>query len=112
MNWKIRMQNGRFLMGLVGLLGLVSVYVAGQCGYTFDYEPIQTMLAMLLSLLAGVGIISDPTTPGVSDSLITMQKTNINQTSQDVINLQNLSKILATTAPVIAPAPETENEVK
>lgn len=68
------MKNGWFLSGMVGLIGLIVVYVAGQFGYQFDYGPIENILTVFLGLLAGMGIITSPTTPGITDKTNTEVK--------------------------------------
>lgn len=59
------LKNGWFLSGMIGLIGLIVVYVAGQFGYQFDYAPIQVILETLLALLAGVGIVTSPSDKGI-----------------------------------------------
>ena len=59
------LKNGWFLSGMVGLIGLIVVYVAGQFGYKFDYAPIENILTVFLGLLAGMGIITSPSDKGI-----------------------------------------------
>ncbi|NCB53222.1 MAG: hypothetical protein EOM54_15305, partial [Clostridia bacterium] len=51
----------------------------------FDYGPVKEILVAGLGLCVTLGIVSDPTTKGASDSAVTLQKTDINQTAEDVI---------------------------
>jgi len=62
------MKNGWFLSGMIGLIGLIVVYVTGQFGIKFDYAPIENILTVFLGLLAGVGIITSPSDKGILPS--------------------------------------------
>ena len=69
-NWKVRFKNGVFLSALVALV----VSFAFDLLAVFDISPavtestVLTFCNIVLKILAGMGIISDPTTAGVSDS--------------------------------------------
>ena len=84
MNWKIRFQNGWFLTGLISLFGLIVVYVTGMFGVVFDFGPIQNILETLLYLFVGIGVVSDPSVKGITDSSITMSKTDISQEASEL----------------------------
>lgn len=81
MNWKIRLNNYAFWLGLIGLIGMIVVYFVPD----FDFGPVKEILTAVLGLMVTLGVITDPTTPGASDSAVTLQKTDINQTAEDVI---------------------------
>ena len=69
-NWKLRLQNKTTLISLItvtiafvySVLGLFNIVPS------VSQDQIQQVLVMLVELLAGLGIIVDPTTQGVSDS--------------------------------------------
>lgn len=69
-NWKIRFQNGAFLIAFIG--GAVS-FVYAVLGL-FDIVPSITqnnatdMVAAAVQILVMLGIVTDPTTSGVTDS--------------------------------------------
>lgn len=69
-NWKIRFQNGAFLIAFIG--GAVS-FVYTVLGL-FDIVPSITqnnatdMVAAAVQILVMLGIVTDPTTSGVTDS--------------------------------------------
>ena len=80
-NWKIRLQNGWFWAGIVSIIGMIVLYF----NPSFDWEPVKDILMAVLTLLAGVGIISDPTTKGAGDSEATKVKTDINDVADQVV---------------------------
>lgn len=82
MNWKIRLQNGWFWAGIIGVIGMIVLYFVPG----FDWEPVKNIGMAILTLLAGVGVITDPTTPYVADSKVSSEKTDLNQTAEQVID--------------------------
>lgn len=64
MNWKVRLRNGWFLSASISLIGMVILYWMPE----FDWEGLEQILMSLLAILAGIGIITDPTTPGTTDA--------------------------------------------
>lgn len=81
MNWKIRLKSSTFWVGLVGLIGMVVVYAVPG----FDFGPIRDILLAALSLMVTLGVVSDPTTPGVNDSSVAMAKDKITDTAEDIV---------------------------
>ena len=74
-NWKLRLKNKAVLMALAAT-ALAFVYqVLGILGITppISQQEALNIIAILLTLLAGLGIIVDPTTAGVKDSARAMQ---------------------------------------
>lgn len=69
-NWKVRFQNKTFLTGLISLV-VVFVYDLLQL---LEIAPTVTQSAVMqvaegvLTILGMVGVITDPTTAGLSDS--------------------------------------------
>ena len=69
-NWKIRFQNKTFLTGLISLV-VVFIYDLLQL---LEIAPAVTQSAVMqvaegvLTILGMVGVITDPTTAGLSDS--------------------------------------------
>lgn len=69
-NWKVRAKSSTFWMGVVAA-GLMFLYeLAGLFGLAlpFAQEELMRVVQMLLTFLATIGIITDPTTPGLEDS--------------------------------------------
>jgi len=81
MNWKIRLQNYAFWVGVIGLVGMVVVYFSPG----FDFTPVKEILMAALTLCAMLGIVTDPTTSGVADSKVSEEKMSINETAEDVV---------------------------
>ena len=71
-NWTVRIKNKTFWISLIPALLLLVQVVAAVFGYTLDLGPLgDKLLAVvnaLFSVLAILGIVTDPTTSGVSDS--------------------------------------------
>ena len=69
-NWKVRLQSKTFLAS-VAAAALVFIYGLAQLlglELPVAQEAVMNVVSMLLTLLATIGIITDPTTPGVEDS--------------------------------------------
>ena len=79
MNLKIRWQNKAFWVTAFSFILLVVKYIASMAGYTLDIGPLNEIIDAFLLLMTAGGIIIDPTTPGVTDSTLVMEKTNIEQ---------------------------------
>lgn len=69
-NWKIRLQNKVFLASLFSLLLLLANQVAAIFGADISIynEQVTALSSTVLAILSLIGIISDPTTPNLSDS--------------------------------------------
>ena len=69
MNWKDRFKNKTFLISIsaaiIGfiyqMLGLFEIVPA------ISQDQITQLVGIVINILAGVGIIIDPTTPGITD---------------------------------------------
>lgn len=71
-NWKVRFANKAFWVAFVPAILLLIQVVAAVFGYTLDLGDLgNKLLAVvnaLFAVLALLGIVTDPTTKGVSDS--------------------------------------------
>ncbi|WP_304960246.1 phage holin [Thomasclavelia cocleata] len=76
-NWKVRIANRQFWLSLIPAVLLVLQAVAGVFGYTLDFGDLGNKLLIVVNsvfaLLVILGIVVDPTTEGVSDSVRAMQ---------------------------------------
>ena len=81
MNWKIRLKNYTFWVGLIGLIGMIVVYAVPG----FDFGPVREIMLAVLALAVTLGVVSDPTTPGASDSDVSLAKNNITDTAEDIV---------------------------
>lgn len=75
-NWKVRFSNPAFWAAFIPALGLLVTNLLAVFGVQIDLQPIvQAVLkvvAALFSVLAILGIVNDPTTEGMSDSIRAM----------------------------------------
>lgn len=71
-NWKVRIKNINFWLAIVPALALVAQAVAGVFGLTLDLSETSARVLDLVNavfvVLTILGIVTDPTTAGVSDS--------------------------------------------
>lgn len=71
-NWKIRIRNKTFWLTLIPAVLLLVQAVSAPFGYTWDFVVLNQQLAAIInalfSVLAILGVVTDPTTRGVGDS--------------------------------------------
>ena len=71
-NWKARFKNKMFWLAFIPAVLLVIQAGAAVFGFTLDLGELGNKLLMLVDavfvVLAVLGIVTDPTTPGASDS--------------------------------------------
>lgn len=71
-NWKVRIKNKNFWFALVPAILLLVQVVAAVFGYSLDLGELGNKLLAVVNAAFGVlailGIVTDPTTKGVSDS--------------------------------------------
>ncbi|HFN8508648.1 TPA: phage holin, partial [Staphylococcus aureus] len=71
-NWKLRFKNKAVLAGLVGALLLFIKQITDLFGFDLSNQLNQAsaIIGAILTLLTGIGVITDPTSKGVADSSI------------------------------------------
>lgn len=71
-NWTVRFRNKSFWLSLIPALLLLVQVVAAVFGYTLDLGDLGNKLLAVVNALFAVltllGVVTDPTTAGVSDS--------------------------------------------
>ena len=71
-NWRVRVKNKTFWLTLIPALLLLVQAVSAPFGYTWDFVVLNQQLAAIInalfSVLAILGVVTDPTTKGVGDS--------------------------------------------
>lgn len=71
-NWKVRIKNKNFWITLIPAVLLLVQVVAGVFGYTLNLgelgDKLLAVVNALFAVLTILGIVTDPTTAGVSDS--------------------------------------------
>lgn len=75
-NWKVRIRNKTFWLSLIPAVALVAQAVDAVFGYTIDLTTmvgkLQAVVNAVFALLVILGIVVDPTTDGVGDSIRAM----------------------------------------
>ena len=71
-NWKVRLKNKTFWLSLIPAVLLLVQVIAAVFGYTLDLGELGNRLLAVVNALFAVlsilGVVTDPTTKGVSDS--------------------------------------------
>lgn len=79
-NWTVRFRNKSFWLSLIPAVLLLVQVVAAVFGYTLDLGPLGDKLLSVVNALFAVltilGVVTDPTTAGVSDSTQAMTYTS------------------------------------
>lgn len=75
-NWKVRIRNKQFWIALIPAILLLIQVIAAVFGYTLDLGDLGNKLLAVVNavfaVLAILGIVTDPTTAGVSDSALAL----------------------------------------
>ena len=73
-NWKLRLKNKATLTALVMALVALVYQVLGVFGVVprVSQDQVTTIISMVINILCLLGIVVDPTTAGVSDSVRAM----------------------------------------
>lgn len=78
-NWLVRIKNKNFWMTLIPVVLLLAQVVAAVFGYTLELGDMGNKLLAVVNALFAVltilGVVTDPTTAGVSDSAQAMTYT-------------------------------------
>ena len=71
-NWKVRIKNKTFWLSLIPALLLLAQALGAVFGLSLDLsavgEKLLTVVNTLFAVLTILGVVTDPTTAGVSDS--------------------------------------------
>jgi phi LC3 family holin len=71
-NWKVRIKNKMFWLALIPAVLLLVQVIASVFGFTLDLgdlgNKLLTVVNAVFGILALLGIVTDPTTAGLSDS--------------------------------------------
>lgn len=82
MNWKLRFKNkATFLALAAAVIGFV-YQVLGILGVTVPVtqDTVTQLIGLVVNILVAVGVMVDPTTPGITDSKKAMEYTEPGQT--------------------------------
>lgn len=71
-NWKVRLKNKSFWLAIVPAVLLLIQVVAATFGFVLDLgelgDKLLAVVNAVFSVLTIIGVVTDPTTAGVSDS--------------------------------------------
>lgn len=71
-NWIVRIKNKAFWLALIPAVLLLIQVIAAPFGYEWDFVVLNEQLTAIINAVFGVlailGVITDPTTAGVTDS--------------------------------------------
>lgn len=71
-NWKVRVKSKKFWLAMIPAILILIQVVLALFGVTFDITDLQEKLLAVVNavfvVLAILGIVTDPTTAGISDS--------------------------------------------
>lgn len=75
-NWRVRLKNKTFWLALIPAVLLLIQVVAAVFGYNLELgalgDKLLAVVNALFAVLAILGVVTDPTTAGVSDSVQAM----------------------------------------
>ena len=75
-NWKVRIKNKTFWLSLIPALLLLAQALGAVFGLSLDLsavgEKLLTVVNTLFAVLTIMGVVTDPTTAGVSDSKLAL----------------------------------------
>ena len=75
-NWKVRIKNKNFWLALIPAILLLIQTVLVPFGYKWDFGVLGQQLTAIINaafaVLSILGVVNDPTTEGVSDSVQAM----------------------------------------
>lgn len=76
-NWRVRIKNKTFWLSIIPALIILVQTVLAPFGYNWDFgvigQQITAIINAVFAVLAILGVVSDPTTPGMQDSERAMQ---------------------------------------
>lgn len=71
-NWRVRFKNKNFWLSFIPAVLLLIQVIASVFGFNFDFGDLGNKLIAVINavfvVLALLGVVTDPTTAGVSDS--------------------------------------------
>lgn len=93
MNWKLRIKNKTTLTALIGTLLLFVKQISEFLGFDIStqLEQISALAGTIITLLVGLGVITDPTSKGIKDSGIvqTYTKPRDSNNTDEMVQWQN-----------------------
>ena len=80
-NWKLRLQNKTVLLAIIGAIVACVYQILGLLGVVphISESEVINIVGVIVNLLVALGVVIDPTTPGVGDSDLAKNRENINE---------------------------------
>lgn len=87
-NWKVRFKNKTFVVTFITLIVTFVYQILGMIEIvpSISEDNVMNLITMGVNILATLGILVDPTTPGVNDS----ERALTYETDDDVRNTENV----------------------
>lgn len=83
-NWKVRFKSKSFWLAVIPAVALVIQAVMALFGFEYNFDETVNKLIVIVNtifaLLVILGVVTDPTTPGISDSDYAMTKESPKET--------------------------------
>ena len=70
-NWKVRLKNKTWLLAFLGAIVTFTYQLLGMLGVVspISEDMATQVIGLVVNLLVALGIVQDPTTTGISDSI-------------------------------------------
>lgn len=70
LNWKVRFKNKTFLLSFIATLVafIYQILALFEVVPAIGQDQVMQLVTLLVTLLAGLGVVVDPTTQGINDS--------------------------------------------
>lgn len=80
-NWKLRLQNKATLTTIILAIVAFVYQMLGLFGVvpSISQDTIINLVGLVINLLVGFGIVVDPTTSGIGDSTLAMERSSIKE---------------------------------
>lgn len=82
-NWKLRLSSAKFWLTFLPAVLLMVQTIGAPFGYEWNFMVLNQQLAAIVNavfvVLAIVGVVADPTTPGISDSDIALGRETLKE---------------------------------
>ncbi len=80
-NWKLRLQNKTTLIAIIGAIVACVYQILGVIGIvpSISESEVINVVGVILNILVALGVIVDPTTTGVGDSELALNRQHINE---------------------------------
>lgn len=84
-NWAVRFKNKTWLVAFIAMVVAFAYQILGMFGVvpTVSQDDIVQLGTLVVTILAGMGVVQDPTTTGIGDSDRALQYTEPKEHTED-----------------------------